>query len=245
MKTLKNSILTTTLFFLISLTFYAQNAITGGITNWTHGEVPLLFSDYISREKIIMGNIASNGHMTIPLDDNFLSNFKIAAEKAKENARKGWEMKFNTVESTFGSGEEGIIYENAASVLIGLPDLEATSEDGTAQFGYIYCTNNPELANWLYNYGQGDIAKGYYLRWFFAEDTATVKGAFSIPVYTGNDDENYTDTTFYDIELQKGWNIIKYNITEIFTTQTGKTVLSKMEVTSIYEMPEDVMWLVL
>ena len=245
MKTLKNRITITSLFFLISLTFNAQNSITGTIANWTHGEVPLLYSDYISREKIIMGNIASDGNMTIPLDDNFLSNFKIAAEKAKEKAPQGWEMKFNTIESTFGSGDEGISYENAASVLIGLPDLEASSEGGTAQFGYIYCTSNPELANWLYNYGQGDIAKGYYLRWFFAEATASVKGSISIPVYTGNDDENYTDTTFYDLEIQKGWNMIKYNITETFTTQTGKTVLTKMEVTKIDEIPADVMWLLL
>jgi hypothetical protein len=245
MKTIKKSITLAILFFLISLIFYAQNSITGTIANWTNGEVPLLFSDYISREKIIMGNIASDGNMTIPLDANFLSNLKMAAEKAKEKGPQGREMKFNTIESTFGSGEEGISYENAAAVLIGLPDLEASSEDGTAQFGYIYCTSNPELANWLYNYGQGDIAKGYYLRWFFAEDRAVVKGSFSIPVYTGNDDENYTDTTFYDIELQKGWNVVKYNITETFTTKIGKTVLAKMEVTKIDEIPADVMWLVL
>ncbi|MFH4965938.1 hypothetical protein V8G69_13130 [Gaetbulibacter sp. M235] len=245
MKNLKNSITIMTLFFLISLAFNAQNSITGSISNWTNGEVPLLFSDYISREKITMGNIASDGNMTIPLDEIFLSNLKTAAEKAKEKAPQGWEMKFNTIESTFGSGEEGISYENAASVLIGLPDLEAGSEDGTAQFGYVYCTSNPELANWLYNYGQGDIAIGYYLRWFFAEDTASVKGSVSIPVYTGRDDENYTDTTFYDIELQKGWNMIKYNVTKTYTTQTGKTVLAKMEVSKIDEIPLDVLWLVL
>jgi len=245
MKTVKNYIIIVGLFLLVSSTFYAQNSIQGNIANWSNGEVPLLFDDYVSPEKITMGTINSSGKLTIPLDDNYLSNQKIAAEKAKENAPQGWEMKFNTVSSAFGCDIEGIVYENASVILSGLPDLEAVSKDGTTPYGYLYCTNNPELSTWLYNYGQGNIAKGYYLRWFFAENNASAKGSCSMPTYTGNGDENYMDITTYDLQLQKGWNIIKYAITETFTSQAGKIAPSKTEITKINEVPADVQWLLL
>jgi len=245
MKTVKNSIVIATIFLLVSNTFYAQNSIQGDLANWSNGEVPLIFNDYMSKEKIMMGNITSTGKMTIPLDDNYLSNQKIAAEKVKENAPQGWEMKYNTVQSSFGCDMEGVVYENATSIFSGLPDLEAVSNDGATTYGYLYCTNNPALSTWLYNYGQGNIAKGYYLRWFFAEDNASAKGSCSMPTYTGNDDENYMDMIVYDLELQKGWNIIKYAITETFTSQTGKIAPSKTEITKINEVPADAQWLLL
>ncbi len=245
MKTLKNSILIASLFLLVSTTFYAQNSIQGDIANWSNGEVPLIFNDYISKEKITMGNIATDGKMTIPLDENFLTKMKEAAIQAKEKAPQGWEMKFNTVESSFNCSDEGIVYENAEVILSGLPDLEVLSEDGTTSYGYLYCTNSLQLSSWLQLYGMVSVAKGYYLKWFFVEDAASVKGSCNIPTYTGNDDENYMNTTIYDVKLQKGWNIIKYEITETFTSKDGKIAPAKTQITRIDKIPDDVQWLLL
>ncbi|MDW5290224.1 hypothetical protein [Formosa sp. PL04] len=245
MKTLKNSIVVLFMSAFMSLGCMAQNAIQGNIENWSNGEVPLIFNDYISKAKINMGSISSNGEMIIPLDDDYLSNLKDAALKAKETAPEGWKMKFNTVESVFGCGDEGIIYENASIIFTGLPDLEALNDDESTSYGYIYCTNNTELSTWLFNYGQGNIAKGYYLRWFYAEDNASVKGTCDMPTYTGNADENYVDTTVYNLEIKKGWNIIKYAITETFISQEGKISPSKTEITTIDEVPIDALWLLL
>lgn len=245
MKTLKNSILIASLFILVSTTFYAQNSIQGDIANWSNGEVPLIFNDYISKEKITMGNIATDGKMTIPLDENFLTKMKEAAIQAKEKAPQGWEMQFNTVQSSFSCSDEGIVYENAEVILAGLPDLEVLSEDGTTSYGYFYCTNSIQLSSWLQLYGMVNAAKGYYLKWFFVEDDASVKGSCIMPTYTGNDDENYMNTTVYDVKLQKGWNIIKYEITETFTSKEGKIVPAKTQITRIDKIPEDVQWLLL
>ena len=224
---------------------YAQNTIQGTIANWSNGEVPLVFNDYISKEKTTMGSIAANGKLVIPLDENFLSYLQAAALKAKEKAPKGWEMKFNTVESMFGCSDQGVIYTNANSILSGLPDLEALSKDEAISYGYLYCTNNAKLSAWLYNYGQGNSAKGYYLRWFFAENNASAKGSCNMPTYTGNDDENYIDSTIYDVELTKGWNIIKYEIVETFTGKSKKVVPSKTKITRVDKIPADAKWLLL
>ncbi|OBX24993.1 hypothetical protein LX77_03364 [Gelidibacter algens] len=244
MKTLKNSIQIAILFLLINPAFYAQNSLEGTIADWSNGEVPLVFNDYIAKEQFTMGTISSQGALTVQLDANFIETMKEASKKAKEKAPSGWEMKFNTVASTFGcSDEDNLSYENAGVIFPGLPDLEAVGADGATTYGYLYCSNSRELSTWFNNYGEGNIAKGYYLRWFFAENNASVKGSCNMPTYTGNDDENYMDATVYDLDLQKGWNIIKYAITETFTSQAGKITPSKTEVTRIDSIPDDAEWL--
>jgi len=245
MKKLKNSIVIAIIFFLVGPVVHAQNAIEGKIENWTHGEVPLLFNDYISKVKITMGNINADGKVIIPLDDTYLSNLKEAAIKAQENAPQGWELKFNTIASSFSCSDEGLVYENAEVILSGLPDLEVLSEDGSTSYGYLYCTNSLQLSSWLQLYGMVSAAKGYYLKWVFVEDAAAIKGSCNMLNYTGNDDENYMNTTVYDVKLQKGWNIIKYEITETFTSKEGKITPSKTEITKIDEVPADVQWLLL
>lgn len=230
------------IFLLISSTAtYAQNSIQGDIADWSNGAVPLVFNDYMTKEKITMGEVTSEGKMTIPLEGDFLIQMKEAAEKAKEKAPEGWKIKFKTVESTFGCTDEGFIYKNATAIITGLPDLEAIKE-GTISYGYLYSTNDPRISTWLHKYGEGNIAKGYYLKWFFVENDASAKGACHMPTYTGNDDENYTNTTAYNLDLQKGWNIVKYAITETFTSKTGKIAPSKTEITTIDKVPDDIQW---
>lgn len=244
MKTFKSGIQIAILFLLIHPALYAQNSLQGTIADWSNGEVPLVFNDYISGEQIKMGTITSQGEVTIQLDANFIETMKEAASKAKEKAPSGWQMNFKTVASTFGcSDESDLSYENAGVIFPGLPDFEALGADGTASYGYLYCSNSRELPTWFNNYGEGNIAKGYYLRWFFAENNASVKGSCNMPTYTGNDDESYMDSTIFDIEIQKGWNIIKYTITETFTSLDGKIKPSKTEVTRIDSIPADAQWL--
>lgn len=244
METFRNSIQIAILFFLFNPAFYAQNSLNGTIADWSNGEASLIFNDYISKEQIKMGSITPQGELTVQLDANFIETMKEASKKAKEKAPSGWEMKFNTVASTFGCGDEDdLSYENGSVIFPGLPDLEAVSADGATTYGYLYCSNSRELSTWFNSYGEGNIAKGYYLRWFFAENDASVKGSCHTTMFTGNEDENYIDTTIYDLEIQKGWNIIKYAITETFTTQSGKIRPSTTEITRIESIPADAQWL--
>ncbi|CDF80353.1 conserved hypothetical protein [Formosa agariphila KMM 3901] len=232
------------MFLVSSFTYDRQNIIKGDLKNWQNGEALIIFNDYILKEKIEMGTITSQGEITILLDDNYLANQKKAADEAKEKTFQNWDMKFNTVKSTFECDTEAILFENAAVVIAALPELEVIGIDNTS-YGYLYCTNTLEIASWLSNFGQGNITKGYYLRWYFLEDNASVKGSCSMRTYTGNDDENYMDVKIYDLELQKGWNIVKYTITETFTSQFGKVTPSETKITRIDNVLADTQWILL
>ena len=106
----------------------------------------------------------------------------------------------------------------------------------------MFAVSDPVIANWLFYYKQDPIVKGYYLQWFFVENDASAIGECVIPTYTGNGDENYNNTTQVNLKLEKGWNIIKYDITEIFTDVNGKTSASKIEITTVAEIPSDLKW---
>lgn len=242
----------------------AQNSITGTITNNNKGEGSIMSFDMVTREKIVLGEIDKDGKFNIPLDENYLTIIKEKAKKAQENASNNWQIEFKTVAKTFlcdfnnenieylDDGTEKITYsgstkkneiefENGEAIITGIPDPNLTDKDGNI-VSVLYAVNQPEVANWLFSYGQDNAVKGYYLQWFFVEDGATAKGECAIPTYTGVGEENYNHITITNLNLQKGWNIIKYTIAEIFTDSNGKTTPSTIEITCLPELPTDVQW---
>lgn len=264
MKKLKNNIAALVFSALTSLGCIAQNSITGTIANYKNSEGLLTSFDMISGDNIVIGTIDKEGKFNIPLDENYLTDVKEKAKVAQENAPKGWQIQFKTVATTFGcdfdnenieylddgteiityagsTKKNEIIHENGEAIVMGIPDPNLTDKDGTV-VSVMYAVSQPEIAKWLYSYRQENAVKGYYLQWYFAEDSATAKGECAVPTYTGNGDENYNNVTITNLELQKGWNIIKYNITEVFTDANEKTTFSKMEITRIAELPTDVLW---
>ena len=265
MKTLKNSIVVLALGSIMSFGCIAQNSIAGTIANYKNGEGLVTSFDMITRDPIVLGNIDKDGKFTIPLDENYLAAIKGKAKSAQEKAPEGWQINFKTVATTFGcdfdnesieyldddtekityigsSKKNEIIHENGEAIVTGIPDPNLTDKDGKTVHSVLYAVSQPEIAKWLYSYGQDNAVKGYYLQWYFVEDSATAKGECVVPTYTGIDEENYNHVTITNLELQKGWNIIKYNITEVFTDAIGKIVPSKIEITSIAEVPADVLW---
>lgn len=241
MKTLKNSIALIVISFLMSIGCIAQNSITGTIVNYKNGESSLSSFDMISGDNMVIGNIDKEGKFTIPLDENYLTAIKEKAKIAQENASGGSQIKFKTVATTFECFGGELEYKNSEAIITGIPDPEVTGKNGKA-VSVLYAVNQPEIAQWLYSYGQKNSVKGYYLQWFFVEDLASVKGECRIPTYAGDGEEDYNNITITNLELQKGWNIIKYNITEVFTDATNRTSPSKTEITCITEIPADVLW---
>ena len=265
MKTINNCIVVLALSALASVGCNAQNSITGTVANYQNGKGLITFSDMISRgDQIVLGNIEKDGIFNIPLDENYLTSIKEKAKNAQKTAPSGWQMKFKTVAATYGcdfdntnieylddgtekitfagsTKKNEIVHKNGEAIVIGMPDLNITDKEGKTG-SVLYAVNHPEIAKWLYSYGQGNAVKGYYLQWFFVEDEASAKGECVVPTYTGIGDENYNQVTITNLELQKGWNIVKYSITEIFTNGNGKTTALKTEITTIAELPADLLW---
>ncbi len=263
MKTLKNRITVFATSIIILMSCQAQDSITGVIENYSNNEGTLTNYDMITGDIISFGTIDLEGKFTIPLKEDFLEVMLAKAKKAQENAPKGSTISFKTVATTFicdfnnenieylddgtekvtytGSNKKNeILYEKGEAIITGIPDLYLTDKNQVSSI--LYAVSKPEIANWLFSYRQDALVKGYYLQWYFVEDEASAIGACVIPTYTGNGEENYINSTIVNLKLKKGWNIIKYDITEIFTDLNGKTYASKTEITSLVTTPNDVKW---
>lgn len=223
----------------------SQLLLEGEIKNWNKGEGRLVYQDMITGDLTDMGSIDEKGGIKIPLAPNFKEEVDLMVKKALENAPQGWSLRKNTVASTFNCNPDETIMTNGEAEVLGLPELELTDKEGMAENGYLYACNNQQVAEWLKSWGMENAARGYYLRWFFIEEDASVNGECIIPTYTGNGDENYVDLTVVRLELKKGWNTVKTEFEELFTDQNGKTYASRTIISRIDETPEDLDWFAL
>jgi hypothetical protein len=219
----------------------AQEILKGVITEYFNGEGLIISYDFITGDKISWGIIDKSGNFEIPLKSDFLDDVKKMAVKAQKKAPKGFTLKFPTVGDKFTCSYPDIEFENPSAMISGLPDLILSDKRKKAENGNIYPVNNPSIANWLYDQKE-DVAVGYYLSFFFMEEKSSAKGTCMINTYTGLGDENFDKLTLYDLELQPGWNIIRYGIEEVFESKNGKIFPLVTHVTNLKNLPQDLVW---
>ncbi len=245
MKTKKMALLVGIALLLLATPGKSQMLLEGKIKTWNKGEGRIVFYDMITGDLTDMGSIDESGGIKIPLSPNFKEEVDLMMKKAMENAPQGMRMRKNTVASTFNCNPDEIIMTNGEAEVLGLPELELTDKAGMAENGYLYASNNQQVAEWLKSWGMENAGKGYHLRWYFVEEDASVNGECIIPTYTGNGDENYEDLTIVNLALKKGWNTIKTEFEELFTDQNGKTYVSRTVISRIEELPPDLNWFAL
>jgi hypothetical protein len=200
----------------------------------------------------------------IPLDQDYFNTVKKKMDEEEKNVPKGGVINYHRVNTIFTCGSEGFGYKNSTekindsisvinyprynennqatfkngeSIISKLPLLYLTDKQGNSH-SLLYAASTPELAT---SSDSGVFEKGFYLEWIFLENNSKVTGECAIQ--TGSDnDEDFVSTTVTDVELQKGWNIIKYDITEVFTSSEGETMAKITKISAISELPKDLKW---
>lgn len=244
--------------------------ISGTIINYKSGEGTITENSFWTGEKTKLGTIDKNGNFNIPLDQDFFNTVKKRMAEEEKDVPKGGEIRYPRVNTIFTCGSEGFGYKNLTekindsievirypryhennqatfkkgeTITLKLPLLNVTDQKRNSH-SILYAASTPELVEWLHNSGMGNIKKGYYLDWMFVENNSNVKGECVIPTGTFNG-EDFTSTTITDLELKKGWNIIKYDITEVFTSTDGETKAAMTKISAITELPKDIKWFAL
>jgi len=232
--------------FLLSFSLTAQNSVRGKVNNWTRGESTIAYFGMFNDEMTSLGSLTSAGEFEIPLDPDYLNSFKKIAEKEAAGAPPGWTRSYKTIATTFFcSSDETVTTQNGDAIITGLPELILTYKSGQKEKAILYAVSSPQVAGWLRSYGEESISPGYYLSWIFSEAPGSARGECVIPTYTGNGDEMYNDTTVMELDLEQGWNLLKYEIAETFTSASGKTYASKTRVSRLEALPDDVQWVAL
>lgn len=220
----------------------AQETLSGIISDYTDGKGLIISYDMVTGDKYTWGQIDDEGKITVPLSETYLEEVKKMAAKAQKKAPKGFTLKLPTFEGTFTCRYPDLEFENPGCVVSGLPDLVITDKKKKAQNGSIYAVNSPIIANWLHHDHKGNIGRGYYLLFYFVEEKATAKGTCMTTTYTGSGEENFDSFTLFELELEKGWNIVQYEIEEIFKSKNGGIFPEVIKVTKLESLPDDLTW---
>ncbi|WP_158856443.1 hypothetical protein [Lunatibacter salilacus] len=220
----------------------AQGTLSGIVSDYSNGKGLIISNDIVTGETYTWGEIDDEGRITIPLSDTYLEEIKKMAAKAQRKAPKGFTLKLPTVEGTFTCRYPDVEFENPHCLVSGLPDLIITDRRKNAQHGSVYAVNSPTIANWLHHDQQGNIGLGYYLQFYFSEEKASAKGTCMTKTYTGSGDENFDSFTIFDLDLEKGWNIVQYEIEEVFRSINGVVFPEVIKVTKLENLPDDLEW---
>ena len=240
--------------------------ISGTIANYDCDECTITENSFFTGAKTTIGTIDKNGNFTIPLDPDYFNTGKNRMAEMEKNMPRGGEIRYHRVNTIFKCNDEAFgvknttetindsisvmryplygennqaTFNNGETIISKLPLLYLTDQQGNSK-SLLFAASTLHLAEKMYH-GFGDVTQGYYLELIFVESEATVNGACVIPM-GANIGEEFTNTTITDVELQKGWNIIKHDITEVFTPSVGKIQASMTKISAISELPKDVKW---
>jgi hypothetical protein len=221
---------------------FAQGELKGKISDYNSGPAQIVSFDRFSGTSHTWSDVNSAGEFSIFLEHDFLNKVKKMAEEAEKKAPDGFKISFRTVAETFACTYEEVGSEGGDVVVSGLPELSITDENGNPSNGILYAASSQDIATWLYTYGDGLTNPGYYLQFYYLDGPAKAKGDCLLETFTGNEDESYEEITSIDLDLQEGWNIIKYEIEAVFTTSEGKVYPSRLTISRLDKLPDDLQW---
>lgn len=223
----------------LPLQIRSQEAIQGSIPDWSLGPGEVVSG---LREPVVVGAVNPDGTFTIPLRSDFLETIKAQVDAEDPEKSGGWRSSLLTLRQVFSCYGEDIEVVNGGQPVtrmtsMGLFNLVNMAEK--KRLGYVIAASSEDFAGGLMEMGAFTFKKGYFVDWLYIEEAGSVKGSCTTDAYAVNQEEEYSRTTHYEISLQPGWNLIKYEIMDLFTDREGRTYPSEERFISLGEVPSD------
>ncbi|MBZ9629484.1 hypothetical protein LB465_01735 [Salegentibacter sp. LM13S] len=228
--------------FLLSFNAISQNLIEANVENWEYGNAEIGTIDFISGSMLKFGSIDKNGDLAIKLEADFLQKMKDQMEKEQEKSPKGWQASLKTVSGTFSCMSGDLSYKNGESNLSSLPKQLFVFKGDQEILGLLMPASNSAIADYFFTYGEENSGTGKYLEWTYLDEPATVKGDCNTTTFTQMQNESFEATESYSLDLKKGWNLIEYNIANVFEDSSGKVYPKTTEIQLIKHIPSEINW---
>ena len=228
------------LTLLAGVQLSAQQSVTGSLPNWEYGSGNV-FTGLMTPTKV--GSLDDKGNFDMSLKPDYLSEVKeqIARENA-DDSRK-WKSALMTLAKAYNCYTETVEVVNGDQPFTSLSTMGffmLGNMEEKERFGDMMPATSKEFAQAFHNLGSYNFKEGYSLDWYFVEKEASVKGTCSMDSYAVNQEEMYTHTVHYDLDFKPGWNLVKYEIEEVFTDRDGKTYIKSDRYSIIPEIPSEI-----
>lgn len=233
---MKTTFLSFALLF-ICLSLNAQNSLSGTLADWNNPKADIITG---MQKPITIGNVDDTGNFTIALNDTLVKTLLQDIED-QNNSSSDWKTSLMSIEKSFGCHSETVEISNGEQAILSLTvfgQFNIADIPAKKMYGSFMMVNSKSFAEGVKAFGKYQNKEGYYIDMCYFEEAATVKGSCSMDSYTISS-EMYEAKNIYELNFKPGWNIVQYQVTEIFKDKDGltyeKTVLWK----TLDKLPED------
>ena len=219
----------------------AQEIIAGSIDNWQKGEARIVLMDMFSGYIKDLGKINKDGHLEIPLEKDFLSRIKEEMKKEQAKAHENHKLSLKTLEGKYSCLSGDLEYENPETNLSGLPKQFFIMQGKNEMLGILMPTSNPAIAESHAAFSSKSSGKGKYVEWVYFDKQAKVNGECYSNRFA--DSSTFKESHQFNLDFNKGWNLVQHEIQETFEDQSGKIHAKKIRWSTIEQVPEDIEWI--
>ena len=230
--------------FLAAICTHAQESITGVIPDWPGGSGQVGVMSMMGPPEVL-GTFDDQGKVEIPLKPDFIAEAKKKVEEANASASDGWTASMNTLGKSFSCGVADLEVVNGEQAISGFPGMSGFmlfNMEEKKRYGYLLVANSKDFVESMVPY---KFKPGYQLEWYYVDEDGSVRGDCVLESYALNQKDIYAKTTTYDLDFKKGWNIVKYEIEEVYTDGEGNSYPMKDSYTVLEKMPEGVQFVFL
>ena len=233
---MRNTVLLFTTLAIFTLQGRAQETISGSIDGWSQGAGEVYSGVFTLTE---VGSIDDSGNFEIALKPGYLAEVKKKMEAENSNPDRKFTSQLMTLGESCQCAQGNVELVNGDQELTTLAvfGFMLGNMQNQEEFGTLVPASNKDFAEGYIKLGSYKNTVGYAVDWYYVDKPGVAKGECSVDSYPVNGDEMYTRNTTYNLDLKPGWNLVKYEISEIFTDEGGKTYPVKESITSISEAP--------
>ncbi|BAO56717.1 hypothetical protein [Nonlabens marinus] len=218
--------------------------LTGTLTQWDQGAASVNGMGFFVEPHII-GYINPNGELSIQLPDHFLKMTQDAFAKANSQEGAPYEMMIPTARESFQQ-TEGLSFQGA-EVPLALAGkyygFEVLQNDAASTA--IFAASSEAFMQHLLYPSQHQAVEGWLYYFLYAEKPVRLNGTSAVENLFSNDNEDsYSSSITYQVDIQQGWNIVKYEVKEIVQSPDAKyNADSKVIISTVDALPTGLEWI--
>jgi hypothetical protein len=119
----------------------------------------------------------------------------------------------------------------------------AADDYAMEELGSLHLVSSPEMLAWRASNGQGSAVEGSWYQYVNVSQAAKLEAECKLPMYTGEGQDNFEQTTVYAVQFQPDWNLMRNEVTELRAGPSGKQYPRQIRVTVSEGVPGDAQWL--
>lgn len=223
--------------FLLFITIScAQNTYTGTIENWNNKQAEIILP---TENPMVIGSISQKGNAIFSLNEDVTNAILGTLQSEEENGNV--RIQKSTVSKAFYCNSEHVEVKNGDINIHKLASRGTFYAGNLANeefFGQFRITSSQSFNDSYFALGKKDFVKGFYINFFYVEEAASVNGECKTESYTMDMKRIVEIVTMYNINLKKGWNMVKIEVKETYN-DGGKIRPLKTAMSTIEKLPKD------